>query len=259
VIIHLYCVAWNEMHMLDFFFRHYDGLVSKYFFHDDGSDDGTLDYLARRSDVELCAKPFLRPDSFVMESLGVYETSWHRSRGQADWVILVDIDEHIHHPDLPGYLAAQQAAGVTAIPALGFQMLSPSYPPAGLRLIDALHRGAPWKQMSKLALLRPDAVQATNFTVGRHTAAPEGDIRYPERDELLLAHYKYLGLDYISRRHAAAYARRRSLDLAKNWGHRYSFDAAQLAADFADFESRAIDIRDMTDPHEQHKEPRWWR
>lgn len=247
------------MHMLDFFFRHYDGLVSRYFFYDDGSDDGTLDYLSRRSDVELCEKVERNPDSYVLENLMVHERGWHRSRGEADWVIIVDIDEHIHHPDLPRYLNAQTEAGVTAIPALGMQMLSTSYPAPDLRLIDNLHRGAPWKQMSKLALIRPDEIETVGFTVGRHTAAPTGNLRYPDKDELLLAHYKYLGLEFTARRHAEALARRRVVDNARNWGHRYTFDAAALAADFADFESRAIDIRDLTDPDQQHKEPRWWR
>lgn len=245
--------------MLDFFFRHYDGLVSRYFLYDDGSDDGTLEYLARRPDVEVLPKVTRNPESYILESHSVYEEGWKRSRGEADWVILVDLDEHIHHPDLRAYLEQQMAAGVTAIPALGFQMISREFPPADARLIDTLHHGAPWRQMSKLAIIRPDQIQETCFSVGRHTAAPLGNLRYPDRDELLLAHYKYLGLEQTARRHATALARRRSLDRAKNWGHRYAFNAAELATDFADFESRAMDLRRLVDPHEEHREPRWWR
>lgn len=259
MIVHLHCVCWNDIDMLHYFFRNYDEMVSHYFVDDDGSDDGTLDYLAQHSNVTVRQKPRINPDSYVLESHASHQTSWLRSRGIADWVLVVDIDEHIYHPDLSGYLQAQTEAGVTAIPALGFQMLAHESPPPEVRLSDHLRRGAPWAQMSKLVLFSPDAVTNPGFAVGRHSAEPAGAVRYPERDELLLLHYKYLELKAVSRRHAAEQARRRKLDLEHDWGHRYAFDKAQLAADFASFEARAIDIADMPVPHDQHHEPRWWR
>lgn len=247
------------MEMLDYFFRHYDELVTHYFIYDHGSDDGTLEYLARRKDVTVHSVPKTNPDSFALELLYAHQTTWKRSCGIADWVLVVDLDEHIWHPDLPAYLRAQTAAGVTAIPALGFQMLSREAPTPDIRLTDHLRWGAPWIQMSKLALFRPDALTDPGFVIGRHSSKPRGVVRYPERDELLLLHYKYVGFDRIRRRHAATQARRRRLDLEHNWGHRYAFDEAQLGADFNNFEARAIDIMDMQAPHDQHREPRWWR
>ena len=33
--VHVYAQCWNEVEMLPFFFRHYDGLVDQYFIYDD--------------------------------------------------------------------------------------------------------------------------------------------------------------------------------------------------------------------------------
>ena len=51
--IHLYTITWNEMAMLAFFFRHYESWVDRFFIYDDGSTDGTLDYLRGKPNVEL--------------------------------------------------------------------------------------------------------------------------------------------------------------------------------------------------------------
>jgi Glycosyl transferase family 2 len=257
--IHLHCNAWNDLRMLDFFFRHYEPFVDRFFIHDDGSTDGTLDYLAKRSDVEVRPLERVDAESYVASSLHMYETSWHRSRGQADWVIVTNIDEHVFHPQFERYLAQQTAAGVTAIPALGYQMLTTSFPAADSVLFRDHCIGAPWRQMSKLALFRPDAIEATGYQPGRHIAAPTGRVVYPERDELLNLHYKYLGLDFILARHQEANPRRLAKDVRQGWGHRYSLPADAVAADFAQFASRAQDYRQATDPHRQHTEPRWWR
>jgi hypothetical protein len=257
--IHLHCVAWNEMRQLDYFFRHYDEFVSHYFVHDDASDDGTLDFLLNKDNVTVLTKINTHADSYVLNSLEVHNSSWRRSCGKADWVISVDMDEHIWHHDLITYIAQQQALGVTAIPALGFQMTSRVPPPQGVRLSNWLTIGAPWKQMSKLVLYRPDALTETNFTIGRHSALPKGQVVFPSEDELFLLHYKYLGLEQTQQRHAIADRRRRTLDRARNWGFRYAFDKDALREDFNNFEKQACDYRQMFDPHKVHTEPRWWR
>lgn len=51
--VHLYSICWNEAHMLEFFFRHFDPVVSRYVFYDDGSSDGTLEILGRHPRTEI--------------------------------------------------------------------------------------------------------------------------------------------------------------------------------------------------------------
>jgi hypothetical protein len=261
VRIHLHTYAWNDARMLGFFFRHYAPLVEHFFIYDDGSDDATFDILGARSDVTVERIARVEADSYIESIRHVANQNWKRSRGVADWVIFADIDEHVVHDDLAGYLARQLAAGVTAIPTLGYQMLTDSFPAPGALLSRDHTWGAPWQQMSKLQIFRPDRITETHYTAGRHRAAPTGDVVYPDRDEVLTLHYKYLGLDYVMARHRETAARRGAVDLAKGYAHRHGFDEDEIRKDIAAFAARAVDIRDIRggDHHVTHAEPRWWR
>ena len=153
--IHLYALCCNDADMLPFFFRHYNPLVSRYFIFDDCSRDGSLDLLHRHPNVEV--QPFVRsdPDSFTLSELSVSDECWKRSRGCADWVIVIDIDEHLFHPDLPALLRRYKALGITIVPALGYQMISEEFPRSDELLCETRTQGAPWDIYSKLTFFDP--------------------------------------------------------------------------------------------------------
>lgn len=256
--IDLYALCWNDRHMLDFFFRHYEPWVDRFFIFDDGSTDGSLEYLRAKSNVSVA--PFVKanPASLIVSAVILFDEAWKQSRGRADWVVITDLDEHLTHPDMPGYLEHQLTVGVTAVPALGYQMLTEVLPPEGSWLARDCPMGAPWKQMSKLSIFRPDRIEATNFAPGRHQARLKGDVVFPDRDDVVNQHYKYLGVRETHARHQMQRGRLGSVDRARNWGHKYDWSEEQLAADFEAIRSRLVDVGRI-DHHSQHLEPRWWR
>lgn len=258
--IHLYTRCWNDAEMLGFMFRHYDSLVEKYIVYDDGSTDGSLEILRHHPKVVLRSLPPGDPTSRMLSTVRFFNDVWRESRAVADWVIIADIDEHLYHPELGSYLQFCRERGVTLIPALGYQMISDIFPePADLLLSANLTRGAPWAQMSKLGFFAPDRIEAINYSPGRHLCAPSGDIFLPHRDELLLLHYKYLGLDRTQARHELSGTRSRERDIANNWGHKYFWTKEQLVDDWTRFQAAAIDVLDPSiDHHRVHQERRWW-
>jgi hypothetical protein len=258
--IDLYSICWNEEKMLPYFFRHYDPLVDRYVLYDDGSTDATLDILSRHPKVEV--RRFVRAvaDSYVLSALALHETMWKESRARADWVIVTAVDEHLHLPDLTAYLDLQKRNGVTAIPALGYQMLAREFPQGENLLTRICTTGASCAFMNKLSIFDPGALDDTGYEVGRHKASPTGDVYYPANDELLNLHFKYIGLNYAHERHQLLKSGLGATDNANRWGHRYNCSFDELHEDFLSYERRAIDISMSSVNHDcQHNEPRWWR
>jgi hypothetical protein len=258
--IHLYTIFWNEMPLLEFFFRHYEPWVERFVCFDDGSTDGGPEYLASKRNVSVRQMRYSDPQSFQASMTAIYDECWKESRDSADWVIVLDVDEFLYHPDLESYLQSCRQQGVTCIPALGFEMITDTFPAPEENLARSRTFGAPAAGYSKLGIFDPQAVKSTNFAMGSHSARLSGRIVLPERDELLLLHYKKLGLDYVLARAAAIAARRRSGDRANNWGYHYAWTREQQEERLAEQRSRLVDVMD---PNAQfwrdHPERRWWR
>jgi len=258
--IHLYCVCWNEERMLPFLFRHYDPWVERYVFYDDSSTDATLEILRAHPRVEI--RPFVRtvPDSFVLSAQAVHDSCWKESRGAADWVMIIDVDEHLYHPDLAAYLAACKREGVSAIPALGYQMTANSFPEGDRPLCELVRIGDPSESMSKLSLFDPNRLSSTRFAVGRHSAKPKGRLRYPKEDRLLNLHFKKLGLDYLVDRYRLLASKRGARDRARKFGIHYDTPAEVLAERYAVGQGRGIDVIAAGElALRNHPHPRWWR
>ena len=241
--IHLYALSWNDADMLPFFFRHYDPLVSRYFIFDDHSSDGSLDLMHTHPNVEV--QPFVRsdPDSFTLSELAISNECWKRSRGWADWVIVIDIDEHLFHPDLTALLMRFKALGITIVPALGYQMISEEFPRPDALLRETHTYGAPWDIYSKLALFDPSAITEIDYGVGRHHASPTGRVIAPACDELLLLHYKFLGFERTHARHQQQRSGLRSKDLENGWGYQYCWSEEELRHAWREFARNSIDVR----------------
>ncbi|MBC7778713.1 MAG: glycosyltransferase family 2 protein [Proteobacteria bacterium] len=260
--VHLYTICWNEADMLGFFFRHYDPVVTRYFIYDNGSTDGSLDLLSAHPNVVLRKFPFDDANSFVNSARAFHNTAWKESRGSADWVILTAIDEHLHVPGthLRDYLTQELRAKTTLIPALGYQMLSEDFALPEEELCLSRTTGAPFIEMSKLSLFRPDEIHDTNFASGRHTAAPSGLLRMPRNDRLLNLHYKYLGFERVVERQQFLRTGLRSVDIENQYGWQYWKSAEYVRQDWNKFLENAADIAAPGfNAAKSHLAPRWWR
>jgi hypothetical protein len=260
VTIDLYTICWNEEAMLGFFFRHYDALVDRYVIYDDGSTDATLAILHGHPKVEVRRFERVVPDSYVASAQHLHNSTWKESRDRADWVIITAIDEHLKHANLAAYLQRCKASGVTLIPVVGYQMVSMGFPDPDETLAVTRTIGAPFAKMNKLSIFDPTAIEEANYGSGRHVARPVGRVSYPERDEVLNLHYKYLGIDYLKQRSQLLKTGLGALDRERRWGHEYDSSEAELRQQFDRFRETAVDIADPArDPANEGVVKKWWR
>ena len=260
--IHLYTLSWNEAEILPFFFRHYDRFVDRYYFFDDGSDDGTLEMLEAHPRVEVRKLERAFP-SFLLSATHVRNNAWKASRGAADWVIATDVDEHLHHEDIRAYLAACKAKGVTWLPALGYQMITERFPEEGALLCRDHRMGVPYRLLDKIAVFDPAAIAETNFVPGRHFADPSGRVRYDDRDELMNLHYKYLGAEFVTERYAQLLARLGNDEGDESAANHWSLHARQVDSWMRDWADKAYDVTDRRIGRSAMRahplDPKWWR
>jgi hypothetical protein len=241
--VHLYTRCWNDASMLGFFFRHYDGFVTKYVIYDDGSTDGSLDILRAHPRVDLRQMPpYEDPQSRVLSSKYLQDKIWQESKNKADWVILTDIDEHIFHTRFSNYLEKAKRHKVTVIPIIGFQMISETLPEDDGLLSVAVTSGMYDPGCNKPSVFSPDDIEETNFAVGRHAANFRGRLLLPPRVETLLLHYKFLGFERLKARHALYLTRQRPKDLDQGMGFHYGLSEADLRASWNHISSAAVDI-----------------
>lgn len=260
MIVHLYAACWNEARVLEFFFRHYDPIVERFVIYDDGSTDESLEILRRHPRVDVRRLDRLFSDSLVLSLRSLYNECWKESRGVVDWVIVTNVDEHIYHPRLKDYLYQCKRAGITMIPALGYEMISDRFPRPGETLTETVTCGAPRANMSKLAVFDPNAIVETGYCVGRHKAYPKGDLQLPARDELMNLHYKQLSLEYVVSRYKEQQARLLAEDVRMRLGYHYGWGEAAVAKDRRAIASRAVDVTAADfEPWKVHSERRWWR
>ena len=88
----------------------------------------------------------------------------------------------------------------------------------------------------------PDALEEVAYSPGPHHAEPLGRVVAPDVCEVKLLHYKYLGLEYVTRRFGELRTGLRATDIANQWGSHYSWPAAQVEAEFSSIRSRAFEV-----------------
>ena len=124
--IHVYVLCWNEAILLPHFFRHYS-FAEKIVVFDNGSTDDSIRLIQTHPSAEL--RRFGVEGSFDdSEHLRVKNTAWKESRGQADFVVVCDLDEFLDHSNLPAVLALMKQVGGTVLKPVGYDMVS-DHPP----------------------------------------------------------------------------------------------------------------------------------
>jgi hypothetical protein len=237
--VHLHASCWNEERMLPFFFRHYDPVVDRYFIHDNGSTDRSLELLAAHPKVTVLPLE-LEGESLCQAAFEKVNDFWLCSRGQADWVAVCNIDEFFYHQDLAWYLAACRRRGITFLPTRGYEMVSDTFPAPDHDLPRTIRHGTRAPHYDKPSFFNPDAITHSGFGMARHTAAPRGRVLVPDRPEMVMLHYKNLGLEYVRTRHAELGARMRELDRKKKWGFQY--DPELTVQRFHEFRAAAREV-----------------
>lgn len=200
---------------MPYFLRHYETFVDRMMFFDDESTDKT------RQIIATCPKAYYLPwpgsHGIVDDEFTDFANEkWKEARGQAEWVIWVDADEFLYHPNILEVLSRYLSEGVEVPQIHGFTMFSDHFPTTPSQIYDEIKTGVYDDCWSKKAIFRGNMI----WNVGRHSINVD---RWNPRSslsvDLKLLHYRCLGLDYLKERHARNWARVPEHCRQKNYGN----------------------------------------
>lgn len=196
-VVHLYALLRQER-LLPYFLWHYDYWVDRIFLYDDRS--GAMTPSAARNHPKVV----LRPLSDLAESphsarQAFWRDAWKKSRGQADWACVVEVDEFLHHPHGREFLRTSQKSGVTVLPTIGYEVITRSADPLAAQM-----GGGSWHEVGstavgKIGAFNPDAM--LELTPGDGWTAPRGRSGDPRNSGLRLLRYRMLPVAYSADRY----------------------------------------------------------
>jgi len=237
----LYALCYNEEYMLPYFIRHYKNFVSHFVFYDNFSTDNSREIMKTAPNVmikDYGSNDEIRDD--VMISLK--NNCWKSARRHADWVIVVDIDELIYHPNMINLLKSGKQVGATILKPAGFQMVGDTIPSGEGQIYEEMNTGALDSKYSKLAIFNPRAIAEMNYIHGCHAASPRGRVAIKKPIGLKLLHYHYLTLKHYTARCKERAKRLSKLNKEKNWGTEYLNSPENLRKDYMRVFNRARKI-----------------
>lgn len=242
-IVHVYINCHNEEYFMPYFLRHYACFADRIFVYDAFSTDLTRDI------VQTCDKAVLIDfdchEINELRYLGIHNHEYKlRSRGVADWVMCVDADEFVCHPDILGDLQRLLDRGVTLVRPPEWLVVSDEPPTGDGQIWEQVRMGCLNRlQRPKVVAFRPEL--DINFAAGRHKCNPQPK-RFARRARFArfaTLHFVYLGEQFCVDKVRKRRARLSDTNREKNWGTQVMVDDQTAAATFWDFRSRAVPIR----------------
>lgn len=216
--IHVYAVCWNEEVILPYFLRHYSAFAEKIVIFDNESSDRSP------SIIDACPQAkrvtYKTGEQHYDRVHRECKMKYVESRGQADWVILVDMDEFVYHPDLVGVLTWYKKKGINFPKIAGFEMLTPETPTGDGQIWEYGKTGVPSDGYSKRTTFTPDL--GIELSPGSHiTKIVSGAPVESPVPELKFLHYRFFGRKFFVDRNISRRGRVSEEDRKMGWGNHY--------------------------------------
>jgi len=233
--IDCYTVAYNEEKMIGFFLEHYSKFCRNITVFDNYSTDSTADIVNQYNNKNIFIEQFDSGNT-INDSiyLQIKNNCWKNS--DADYVIIVDCDEILYHPNIISFLESTKRP---IYKPYGFDMVSDIFPEKGKSIVEQITEGVISPLYSKMCIFSPIHVREINYQLGCHVAWPslhQGEyISSHVDDDLKLLHYKNLSFEYRFNRHENYGKRLSDFNLATRSGMHILNDKEVQYSEFLTF------------------------
>ena len=244
--VHLYTLCYNEMALMPFAVDYWKTVADKVFVLDNGSNDGSVEYLESIPGVEVIH--FGGGQGFNdMVNMRVKNHVWKASRGKADFVIVTDFDEFMYAKDLRAELQGMKDRGETICKPRGYNIYSKTFPEyeEGKLCHEICGKAIADKMFCKVTIFNPNEIREMRYEPGAHNCRPLGNVKWYKGDKIFLFHHKNVGLDYVLKRNKMYTKRMSDANRRMGWGVQYAITEKKVTEAFNEMYNKCEDVQDV--------------
>ena len=241
--VDLYTLSYNEMRIAPFVVQYWKRFVRKAYIFDNGSDDGTIEYLSQF--------PFIEMGHFDSEGLDdainvrIKNSVWKNSVGTADFVVVCDFDECLYSKDLFGELQYMKDNGMSMCKPIEYMLLGREFPKYDGERFSHEIMNSGYRGDSKIILLDPNLIEETNWLPGCHVCHPKGIVKMYDGDKIFTMHHSEMSPDYCLDKFRRRRNRFSSTNMKYGYGTFYFTEDGKLRHDLEEkLRERCVSIKE---------------
>lgn len=221
--IDVYVLCYNEMDLAPFAVQYWQRYADRVFVYDNGSDDGTIEYLSQFPFITI---RHYDSDNKINDAiyLDIKNNVWKESRGNADFVVVGDFDEFIYSNDLHSELEKMKSEGYTLCKPVWYNMVCDTFPEYNPDVLfhKIVTRGH--SDSGKTLIFDPNKIREIDYLPGAHMCKPKGEVKHYKTNSIFTFHANPLNLDWYTIKMHKRGARMSELNRQKWWGSEYLLD-----------------------------------
>lgn len=213
--LHVYTMTHNEEYMIKYFLRYYETIADKIFVIDDMSTDKTIDIIKTCPKATILPYPYPSGLDAIDKNNCLENVYKEHSRGKAEWVMILDSDEFVYHPNLRDLLDVQRAKGTRALVTCGLFLASKEIPNTDKQLFEAMPYSWRKKTWDKEIVFDPEL--DVKFVLGCHPPTKFSDGVKAKYAKLMMYHCCFLSRQWIIDHYNIRISRMRDSDYKRHF------------------------------------------
>jgi hypothetical protein len=223
--IEVYILANNEEKLMPYLMRHYTQFA-KVIIIESNSTDRTVE-IAKSLGAEV--RSFEMKDEINDQWFtNIKNNCWKDSK--ADWIMIVDADEFIYHPDIKNKLETTTAT--IFLPSF-YNMYSETFPTTTGQIYEEVQYGSLWggkdHLFGKSNIFKLPDIEEMNFNIGCHNIKPVGNVKLEITDEIKTLHMRNLSKEFVIERNVRTRSRLSELNKKHGWGGHLNRSVAEMS------------------------------
>ncbi|HUX59194.1 MAG TPA: glycosyltransferase family 2 protein [Bacteroidales bacterium] len=246
--IEAYILAHNEELLMPYIVRHYSQFADVIIL-ENNSTDRTIEIA---HNMGATVWKYEIPDTMDTQlQTEIKNVCWHGSK--ADWIIIVDADEFVYHPDIINVLENTKA---TVIEPKMFNMFSDKFPTTEGQIYDEVTMGTEYRPPpfnytpdhleivinNQVNLFNAHEIEDIHFTLACHYAYPKGNVILDKDSGIKTLHMKYLSIKYVLERQQRYLLRRSKNNNFSGAGLHYKWSKKNTIKYINEMKATAIKI-----------------